>query len=61
MLKNRYRCQVKISATVTEYSVGISIVYRYTCVYNVKIYWKNTENVICLTNKEYTGVTDEVR
>ena len=30
--KNRYCCQLKIFVTVTSHSVGISIVYRLTCI-----------------------------
>ena len=38
-VKEKYSYQVKIFVTVTLHLIGISIVYRCTCVYNIKIYW----------------------
>ena len=33
----------------------ISILYRYTCVYNLKNIGINKENEMCLPNKEYVS------
>ena len=50
---------MKIFVTVTYDLIGISIVYRYICIYNVKIFGINKENVICLPNRKYISGTDE--
>ena len=36
--------------------IGISIVYRYTCVYNVKFIGIKKEKEICLLYKEYISI-----
>ena len=44
---------MKIFVIVTEPLIGISIVCRYTCVYNFKSYRINKEKEIYLPNEEY--------
>ena len=39
MLKNRYGFKMKIFVTFSYHLIGISIVFTYTCMHDLKSYW----------------------
>ena len=46
-------CTSKIFVGITQQFMGISIMYGYKCVHNIKLFVQIRKKEICLPNKEY--------